>query len=88
MPLNSTAWGARVAPRWFTVCEKPLVYVAMREPSRCLKTSDSERVRACGGFSINTRKRTEMENALTVFAVLVVWWVMQVWLLPRFGVPT
>jgi hypothetical protein len=29
-----------------------------------------------------------MENALTLLAVLALWWVMQVWLLPRFGVPT
>jgi hypothetical protein len=29
-----------------------------------------------------------MESALTVLAVLVLWWVLQVWVLPRFGVPT
>jgi hypothetical protein len=29
-----------------------------------------------------------MENALTLIAVLALWWVLQVWLLPRFGVPT
>jgi hypothetical protein len=29
-----------------------------------------------------------MENALNVLAVLVFWWVLQVWVLPRFGVPT
>jgi hypothetical protein len=29
-----------------------------------------------------------MENALTLAGVLVVWWVLQVWILPRFGVPT
>jgi hypothetical protein len=29
-----------------------------------------------------------MENALTFIAVLALWWVLQVWLLPRFGVPT
>ena len=29
-----------------------------------------------------------MESALTLFAVLAVWWGLQVWLLPRLGVPT
>jgi hypothetical protein len=29
-----------------------------------------------------------MENALTLIAVLALWWVLQVWVLPRFGVPT
>jgi hypothetical protein len=29
-----------------------------------------------------------MDNALTVLAVLAAWWVAQVWLLPRLGVPT
>jgi hypothetical protein len=29
-----------------------------------------------------------MENAFTLIAVLVVWWALQVWLLPRLGVPT
>jgi hypothetical protein len=29
-----------------------------------------------------------MENALTFVAVLALWWVLQVWLLPRLGVPT
>jgi hypothetical protein len=29
-----------------------------------------------------------MESALTLLAVLVGWWVLQVWVLPRFGVPT
>jgi hypothetical protein len=29
-----------------------------------------------------------MEDALTLLAVLALWWVLQVWLLPRFGVPT
>jgi hypothetical protein len=29
-----------------------------------------------------------MENALTLFAVLAAWWVLQVWVFPRFGVPT
>lgn len=29
-----------------------------------------------------------MESTLTLLVVLAVWWVLQVWLLPRFGVPT
>lgn len=29
-----------------------------------------------------------MENALTLLAVLIVWWALQVWVLPKFGVPT
>lgn len=29
-----------------------------------------------------------MESALTLLAVLAVWWLLQFWLLPRFGVPT
>jgi hypothetical protein len=48
----------------------------------------SVRVRAYGNSSICTRTRADMENALTLIAVLALWWVLQVWLLPRFGVPT
>jgi hypothetical protein len=29
-----------------------------------------------------------VETALTMLAVLVVWTILQVWVLPRFGVPT
>jgi hypothetical protein len=29
-----------------------------------------------------------MENALTLLAVLAFWWALQVWVLPRFDVPT
>jgi hypothetical protein len=29
-----------------------------------------------------------MENALTFAAVLALWWILQAWILPRFGVPT
>jgi hypothetical protein len=29
-----------------------------------------------------------MESALTLIVVLAVWWLLQVWLLPRLGVPT
>jgi len=29
-----------------------------------------------------------MENALTIVGVLVAWYALQVWVLPKFGVPT
>jgi hypothetical protein len=29
-----------------------------------------------------------MSDALMLLAVLALWWVLQVWVLPRFGVPT
>jgi hypothetical protein len=29
-----------------------------------------------------------MENALTLAGVLVIWYVLQIWILPKFGVPT
>jgi hypothetical protein len=29
-----------------------------------------------------------MADALMVLGVLAFWWVLQVWVLPRFGVPT
>ena len=29
-----------------------------------------------------------MDSAITLLAVLALWWVLQVWLLPRLGVPT
>lgn len=29
-----------------------------------------------------------MDNALTIVGVLVVWYVLQVWVLPKLGVPT
>jgi hypothetical protein len=29
-----------------------------------------------------------MADALTLLAVLALWWALQVWVLPRFGVPT
>jgi len=29
-----------------------------------------------------------MDNALTLVGVLVIWYVLQVWVLPRLGVPT
>jgi hypothetical protein len=29
-----------------------------------------------------------MENALTIAGVLVIWYVLQIWVLPKFGVPT
>jgi hypothetical protein len=41
-----------------------------------------------GDSSIDTEKRADMESTLTLIAVLAVWWLLQVWLLPRLGVPT
>ena len=29
-----------------------------------------------------------MDNLMTLLAVLAVWWIAQVWLLPRLGIPT
>ena len=29
-----------------------------------------------------------MDTALTLIAALALWWALQVWLLPRLGVPT
>jgi hypothetical protein len=29
-----------------------------------------------------------MDSALTIVAVLAIWWIVQLWVLPRFGVPT
>jgi len=29
-----------------------------------------------------------MDNALTIVGALAVWWALQIWVLPRFGVPT
>ena len=29
-----------------------------------------------------------MSEGLTLLAVLAAWWAIQVWILPRFGVPT
>ena len=29
-----------------------------------------------------------MSDALTLVAALAAWWALQVWVLPRFGVPT
>jgi hypothetical protein len=46
------------------------------------------RVTACGDSSIDTQGGSDMESALTLIAGLAVWWVLQVWLLPRLGVPT
>ena len=54
----------------------------------CRMPFGSVRAIACGGCSIDRQKRTDMENALTLIGVLAFWWVLQVWVLPRFGVPT
>jgi hypothetical protein len=29
-----------------------------------------------------------MDSVVTLLAVLAVWWILQLWLLPRLGVPT
>jgi len=29
-----------------------------------------------------------MDTVVTLLAVLAVWWILQLWLLPRLGVPT
>jgi hypothetical protein len=34
------------------------------------------------------REAREMDNALTIVGVLVVWYVLQMWVLPKLGVPT
>jgi hypothetical protein len=41
-----------------------------------------------GDCWIDREKRVEMESAFTLIAVLAVWWLLQVGLLPRLGVPT
>jgi hypothetical protein len=43
---------------------------------------------AFGGCSIETPRRVDVEDALLLMAVLALWWVLQAWVLPRFGVPT
>ena len=35
-----------------------------------------------------SQEETTMENVLTAIAVLAGWLILQVWLLPRLGVPT
>jgi hypothetical protein len=88
MPLNGIAWNVRAVRRWSTVCGKPWVSVDKQRRYRCRTPFGSVPVRVCVDSSIDTEKRADMENALTLIAVLAVWWLLQVWLLPRLGVPT
>jgi hypothetical protein len=88
MPLNGIARTVQAVRDWSTVCEKPWVSVAKPRRRRCRTPFDSVRVTVCADSSIDTEKRADMESALTVIAVLAVWWLLQVWLLPRLGVPT
>lgn len=65
-----------------------MVFVARRLPCRCRTPFGSVPVRVCGNFSIDKKKRADMENALTLIAIVAAWCVLQIWLLPRLGVPT
>jgi hypothetical protein len=88
MPLNGIAWNVRAVRRWSKACGKPLVSVAKPPRHRCPTPFGSVPVTVCGDSWIDTEKRADMESALTLIAVLAVWWLLQVWLLPRLGVPT
>ena len=88
MPLNGIARTAQAVRDWSTVCGKPWVSVAKPRRRRCPTPFDSVPVTVCGDFSIDTEKRADMESALTLIAVVAVWLALQVWLLPRLGVPT
>ena len=88
MPSIDIAWNVRAVRRWSTACGKPLVSVAKPPRRRCRTPFGSVPVRVCGDSSIETQRRADMESALTLIAVLAVWWALQVWLLPRLGVPT
>ena len=88
MPSIGIAWNVRAVRRWSTACGKPLVSVAKPPRHRCRTPFGSVPVRVCGDSSIDTQKGADMEGALTLIAVLAVWWALQVWLLPRLGVPT
>jgi hypothetical protein len=82
------ASNVRAAPRWSMVCAKLLASAAKRGRYRCPTPFGSALAEACGNCSIGTQTKADMENALTFIAVLALWWVLQLWLLPRFGVPT
>jgi hypothetical protein len=88
MPLNGIAGNVRAVRDWSTVCGKPWVSVAKPRRHRYPTPFGSVPVRVCGDSSIDKEKRADMESALTLIAVLAVWWLLQVWLLPRLGVPT
>jgi hypothetical protein len=42
----------------------------------------------CGAGRWNTRPREATMEILGLLGVLVLWWVLQTWILPKFGVPT
>ena len=65
-----------------------MVCVGRPEQYHCPTPFGSGRARACGDSLIETPKRTEMENTLTLIAFLAFWWLLQAWLRPRLGVPT
>jgi hypothetical protein len=46
------------------------------------------RSNSCRNCSTGKTTRPIMDSALTLIAALAFWWVLQVWLLPRCGVPT
>jgi hypothetical protein len=50
---------------------------------RCPTPFASALVRVCGDCLINPQRNADMENALTFIAALALWWVLQVWMLPR-----
>jgi hypothetical protein len=88
MPLNGIARNVRAVRDWSTACGTPSVSVAKPRRRRCPTPFGSVPVTVCVDSSIETEKRADMESALTLIAVLAVWWLLQVWLLPRLGVPT
>jgi hypothetical protein len=88
MPLNGIARNVRAVRDWSTACGKPWVSVAKPRRHRCPTPFGSAPVTVCGDCWIDAEERADMESALTLLAVLAVWWLLQVWLLPRLGVPT
>jgi hypothetical protein len=87
-PSIGIALNVLAAPRWSMVCAKPLASAAKRGRHRCPTPFGSALAKAYDNCSVGTQTKANMENALTFIAMLVLWWVLQVWLLPRFGVPT
>jgi hypothetical protein len=88
MPLNGIARNVRAVRDWSTVYGKPWVSAAKPPRHPCPTPFGSVHVTVCGDSWIDTEKRADMESALTLIAVLAIWCLLQVWLLPRLGVPT
>jgi hypothetical protein len=63
-------------------------WMAASDKRSCPTPCAGVRSQACGSCSIVKLTRTHMDSAITLIAVLGLWWVLQVWLLPRLGVPT